>query len=236
MDSERVCGTCIYGGDAYDRYGNIDPNYVICQIKEAENRQRKPDRYQTSSGVSRMHYYREACLHWKVDRSKTGEYDLPQVPAQPDPLDYEEEWRPPVPLVTPSRPTSQVDDEEHKRLKLQVIQQDQMLTSLRNQTQMLSDQVHDLQQELAESKRRLEALKPFDIALFAEVNHFSLLGVSEQASSDEIKEAYRTRMKHLHPDRFINIAQRLNTAYEILMHPEKRSKYLQQIRGKQGHV
>lgn len=232
MDTQRVCGTCLLGGEAYDRYGQIDPNYVICQIKEAENRKRKPDRFQVTSGVSRMHYQREACIHWeaRTQSEPLGETDLHLY----DPAFHE--WAPPPPMPlssqTPKRTELQEGQEQLvNTLKLQAIQQDQMIASLQRQNLFLSEQVTELQAELKATRQKLESLKPFDPAIFSEVNYFSLLGIQETAESAEIKEAYRQRMKFLHPDRYLNISQRLNTAYETLMDPQKRKQYLHQIKG-----
>ncbi|MEZ0371200.1 MAG: DnaJ domain-containing protein [Candidatus Sericytochromatia bacterium] len=263
MNLDRVCGNCAFGAEAYDRYGNVDPNYVICQIKEAENRQRKPDRFNTSSAVSRMHHQREACLHWKGDY--VGETPLPTqsaaaatVSQAPESLydqmygassgaEPETEWRPQTyaaptyvapthaapPRVQRDQHVAMAENEaEIKKLKSLLMQQEQMVISLQNQNQMLSEELTRLRDELGKTSQKLEKLKPFDVALFAEVNFFSLLGVKENATPDQIKEAYRTRMKLLHPDRFINISQRLNQAYETLMDADKRRKYLQQIKGK----
>ncbi len=228
MDAERVCGTCVFGADAYDRFGNIDPNYVICQIKASEVQERKPNRFHTTSAVTRMHYHREACLHWRVDMAKfPGEQPLPmhEPIGSPEPVLEHDEQAPYL-----AQPTTPPLSEEQKALQLKLIQQDQMMLSLKNQVSFLSDQVQDLQTQLAEKTAKLERLSPFDPAIFAEVNYFALLGVSENADHAAIKDAYRQRMKHLHPDRFINISQRLNAAYETLTDPERRRQYLQQIR------
>ncbi len=60
---------------------------------------------------------------------------------------------------------------------------------------------------------------------------YEVLGVSKDASEDEIKKAYRSLAKKYHPD--LNPGdktaeekmQQVNIAYEILSNPEKRSKY-----------
>ncbi|PKL74944.1 MAG: hypothetical protein CVV27_17920 [Candidatus Melainabacteria bacterium HGW-Melainabacteria-1] len=261
---DRVCGNCSFGADAYDRYGNVDPQYVICQIKESENRRRKPDRFQTMSAVSRMHIQRESCLHWKPDPEKwAGESPLPMQssnqPAAPTSLydqmygsaapDPEQDWRPqsyaapnsqgisPHHAGSYSGPSgnqaihSAEQDAEIKRLKNLLMQQEQLSQSLQTQNILLAEENASLKETLSKTSQKLEQLKPFDVALFAEVNFYSLLGVKENASPEQIKEAYRSRMKLLHPDRFINISQRLNMAYETLMDAEKRRKYNQQIKG-----
>lgn len=232
MELDRVCGTCIYGAEAYDRYGDVDPNYVICQIKEAENRGRKPNRFATISAVSRMHHQRDACLQWRPRHEpepRRGEHTLKM-----------HQWDSPgqtsEPIATATEPahTAPPLSDEVKQLKLKLIQQEQMITSLQTQNLFLSEQLTETQATLEQTRQKLEKLQPFDPAIFVEVNYFSLLGISEKASPEEIKEAYRQRMKFLHPDRFINISQRLNTAYETLMDPQKRQKYLQEIRN-QSH-
>ena len=230
MSMERVCGTCVFGADAMDRFGNVDPNYVICQVKEAENRNAKPDRFRTTSGVTRMHYHREACLHWRGDMAKLeGEYVLPQAEnfTVPTPLPKE----PLEPVLKPEPVLSAPVDPEINQLKLKLIQQDQMILSLQNQNMYLSEQVTELNEKLKMNQEKLDKLSPFDPAIFVELNYFALLGVPENAGPTEIKDAYRQRMKHLHPDRFINISQRVNQAYETLMDPDKRSKYMRQLKG-----
>jgi molecular chaperone DnaJ len=60
-------------------------------------------------------------------------------------------------------------------------------------------------------------------------NYFEILGVSENASDDEIKKAYRKLSKQYHPDvnpegaeKFKEIAE----AYDILSNPSKKESYL----------
>ena len=59
---------------------------------------------------------------------------------------------------------------------------------------------------------------------------YETLGVSENASADEIKKAYRKLARKYHPD--INKEasaqekfKEINAAYEVLSDPEKKSKY-----------
>jgi len=67
-------------------------------------------------------------------------------------------------------------------------------------------------------------------------NLYRVLGVSENASKDAIKNAYRRLVKELHPDRNSSAAapqqfQRVREAYEVLSDASKRLQYDQKIRG-----
>ena len=62
------------------------------------------------------------------------------------------------------------------------------------------------------------------------MNFYDLLGISKNASSDDIKKAYRNLAKKYHSDRNKSkdanaIIVRLNEAKEILLDPDKRYKY-----------
>ena len=64
----------------------------------------------------------------------------------------------------------------------------------------------------------------------ADENYYDLLGVSKNASLDEIKKAYRQLAMKWHPDRnkdpeAENHFKRINEAYAVLSNPEKRQAY-----------
>jgi molecular chaperone DnaJ len=62
-------------------------------------------------------------------------------------------------------------------------------------------------------------------------NYYTILGINENASPEEIKKAYRTLQMKWHPDKngnsqeSINMTQKLNQAYEILGDEQKKEEY-----------
>ena len=76
----------------------------------------------------------------------------------------------------------------------------------------------------------------------AGTNHFALLGVPQEASTDQVRAAYFELARLLHPDRIRALqledlgkdAQRLfaqiNTAFAVLTHPKRRDEYMAILR------
>src|SRR4051812_33835460 len=58
-------------------------------------------------------------------------------------------------------------------------------------------------------------------------DYYEILGVSKEASADEIKKAFRRAAIEHHPDRGGDEAKfkEINEAYEILKEPSKRQRY-----------
>jgi molecular chaperone DnaJ len=59
-------------------------------------------------------------------------------------------------------------------------------------------------------------------------NYYHILGVDADATQDQIKSAYRSKAKELHPDRFTGGSQPFRTlqeAYEVLCDPARRHTY-----------
>jgi len=73
------------------------------------------------------------------------------------------------------------------------------------------------------------------------VNYYEVLGINPAAGAEEIKQAYRRKLKEWHPDKNagrINEAEEttkiLNCAYDVLSHPERRRQYDRMLRFTQG--
>jgi DnaJ-class molecular chaperone len=76
--------------------------------------------------------------------------------------------------------------------------------------------------------KRLIQFSDHILDLAASPDHYAILGVSEQASQAEIKEAYHRKILAAHPDRTrstSSTAADLNEAYACLNDSETRSAY-----------
>ena len=58
-------------------------------------------------------------------------------------------------------------------------------------------------------------------------NYYDILGVSEDASSEDIKKAFKDIAKKEHPDRGGNetVFKEANEAYDTLKNPQKKQEY-----------
>jgi uncharacterized membrane protein YkvA (DUF1232 family) len=73
------------------------------------------------------------------------------------------------------------------------------------------------------------------------VSCYDVLGINPKATAEEIKQAYRRKLKEWHPDKNADrIAEAgektkmLNYAYHVLGHPERRKQYDRMLRYTQG--
>ncbi|SDC08062.1 DnaJ C-terminal domain-containing protein [Niabella drilacis] len=63
------------------------------------------------------------------------------------------------------------------------------------------------------------------------IDYYKILGISKDASADDIKKAYRKLARKHHPDlnpddnEAVKLFQQINEAHEVLSDPEKRKKY-----------
>jgi len=159
----------------------------------------------------------------------------PRTSARPDSLDDPTAYRPVVAdSATIRRP---VAIEEPTMLRLRASTSRPPVTTRRTKTD--SKQAAEVMQLIA---HRLELLR-------AGIDHFSLLGVSPDASAAEIRKAYFALARQLHPDRLSALgipddersAQRLfaqvNSAFALLSDPRSRADYAEiQRRGGEAVV
>ena len=69
--------------------------------------------------------------------------------------------------------------------------------------------------------------------------HYEVLGISRDASEDDIRSVFRRLALVYHPDRDTSPGatqrfQRINAAYQVLVEPETRASYDREIRGRRG--
>ena len=64
-------------------------------------------------------------------------------------------------------------------------------------------------------------------------SYFAILGISQKASADEIRSAYRRLAKEFHPDHYTGSIDRfrdIQEAYSVLANQRRRREYEQRIR------
>lgn len=79
-----------------------------------------------------------------------------------------------------------------------------------------------------------------ELSRLEEADHFELLGLDRTASTDDIHEAFRARVKRYHPEnvghltsdvqeRGLRLYQRMVEGYQVLANPKKRDEYLKEL-------
>ena len=73
------------------------------------------------------------------------------------------------------------------------------------------------------------------------IDYYEMLGIHPEASPDEIKQAYRKKLKEWHPDKNAHrmeaaeeMTKTLNQAYSVLRDPERRKQYDRVLRYTRG--